>query len=184
MTNRFVRTALVGLVWLGVPTGLLAQQGGGEAPQLPPGAQELITELQQVQARLEPIQQQALGDPEVQAAQQRLGEQVQAAMEEVDPATPDRIERLQALMGRAQAAQAEQDQEAMSAIVTEAQGIERQLQATQAQAIERPDIAPGVEAFQAQLLQKMVEVDPEAASLMERAQELDAQLGELFGQRP
>ena len=182
MTRRFLRTALVWLVWLAAPAGLLAQQGG--AQNIPPEAQELLTEMQQVQQQLQPIQQQALQDPEVQAAQQDLATRVQAAMVEVDPATSDRIARLQVLMGEAQAAQAEQDEEAMAGIVAEAQGIERQLQAAQAEAVQRPDIAPRVEAFQDQLARKMAEVDPQAESLMERARELEARLTELFEQAP
>lgn len=181
MTDRFLRMAFVWLVLLAAPAGLLAQQGSGTAaPQLPPEAQELIQELQQVQARLEPIQQQALQDPQVQEAQQALGDEVQAAMTEVDPETPQRIERLQVLMSEAQAAQAEQDEAAMGEIVAEAQGLEQRLQAAQAEAVQRPDIAPQVEQFQAQLLEKMVELDPDVESLIEQAKELDARLAALL----
>lgn len=185
MKTTLIRTILLALLFVVAPAGLVAQQQGAMDPaQLPPEAQELIVELQQLQVKLQPIQQEAMQDPEIQAAQQALGVEIQAAMVEVDPQTPERIERLQELMGEAQAAQAAQDEAAMAQLVAEGRELEQQLQATQAAAIQDPEIAPRVEAFEARLLERMLEVDPEAGSLIERAKELDARLGEFLGGRP
>lgn len=183
-----MRTSLVSTIFLSflvalAPAGLAAQQQGAIDPaQLPAEAQELIAEMQQLQTELQPIQQQAMQDPEVQAAQQALGADIQAAMIEVDPSTPERLERLQELMAQAQSARAGQDEAAMAQIVAEAQALEQQLQATQAAAIQTDEIAPRVQAFEAKLLETMVAVDPEAASMIERARELDARLGALLQQ--
>jgi len=163
------------------PLGLAAQEEDAPAaPAMPPEAEELIVELQQVQMELEPIQQQALSDPDLQAAGEALAAVVQDAMEDVDPSTPERMDRLQTLMTEAEAAQTDQDEARMREIVTEARQIEQQLQTVQAQAVQRPEIAARVEEFQDRLQAKMIEVDPEAEPLMERARELNERLAALL----
>lgn len=161
-------------------SGVVAQQGVDPA-DLPPEAQEIMVELRQIQTQLEPIQQQALQDPELQTEQQDLGQRIQTAMVEVDPATPEHMARLQELVTEAQAAQAEQDAEAVNEIMTEAQGLQERLQEAQSVALERPEIAPRLEAFQERLQSKMVEIDPESEPLITRAQELDERLAEIIG---
>lgn len=181
-----MRTSLFSTIFLSflfamAPTGLVAQQEGAIDPsQLPPEAQALIAEMQELQSELQPIQQEAMQDPEIQAAQRDLGARIQTAMVEADPATPARLERLEELMAEAQAARAAQDQAAMTEIVTEARGLEQQLQAAQAAVIQSPEIAPQVEAFEARLLERMTEIDPDAGAMIERARELDAKLGEFL----
>lgn len=176
---------MIALALLAAPAGLLAQQSGGIDPaQLPPEARELIVELQQVQSGLGSIQEKALADPALQQARSALNAQIQVAMTQADPAVPERMERLQTLMGEAQAAQAEQDEARMAEIVAEAREIEQQLQKAQTEAIQRPEIAPQLRGFQAKLLEKMVEVDPTAQTMIERLQELDARLGEIASDTP
>ena len=166
--------AALGLALL-APAALGAQQQA-----IPPEAQALVTEMQELQVELGPIQQQALADADLQAAQQELGEKVRAAMAEADPEMPARMERLTALQAQAQEAQAAQDQERMQAIVTEAQQIEQSLQAAQQEAIARPELDAEIEAFQTRLEQKMVEIDPDAAPLLERMRAIDAELRALL----
>lgn len=183
MRMSFIRTVLFSALFVIAPAGLVAQQQGGIDPtQLPPEAQEMIAELQEVQAALQPIHQQAMQDPEVQALQQSLSADIRDKMTELAPSTPDRMARLQALMQQGQAAQAEQDQAALAEIATEARAIEQELQAAQVEALQSPEIAPRVEAFEAELLEKMQEIDPETDALIERAQELDAKLAAMLGQ--
>lgn len=181
MRMRLIRTVLL-FVFLGIPAGLMAQQGEVAPAQLPAEAQELIAELQQIQSALQPIHEQALQHPEIQAAQQELGADIRTAMTEVDPATPERMARLQELIEQGQAAQAAQDEAKLSEIAGEARAVQERLQAAEAAAVQRPEIAPRLEDFQARLLERMLEVDPEAESLLERAQELDARLSALLGQ--
>lgn len=177
--NRIIVAALVAVL---APAAVSAQSGGMDpSQQLPPEAQELIAELQQLQAQIQPIQQQALADPEIQSAQEKLGADVQDAMAEQDPEVPAHIERLESLIASAQAAQAAQDQARMAELVTEAQQIEQRLQEAQAQALELPEIAPRVEAFQKQLKDKMVEMDPESEALLKRFTELNERLAVLMG---
>lgn len=174
---RFGLTQLIAAIALAfAPAALMAQQPGAIDPE----AQELFAELQEIQTELEPIQQEALSDPEIQAAQEALSSRIQQVMATVDPATPERIERLQSLMAEAEAAQAEEDEQSMMEIVAEAQQIEQSLQAAQAQAIQSPDLQPEVQGFQETLQEKMLEIDPAAEQLIERAQEIDQRLALLL----
>ena len=181
-TNRS-RALLLSLLLVGVPAAVAAQQEGTFDPaQVPPEAQALFTELQRVQAKLQPIHQEALRHPELQAAQAELTAKIGAAMTQADPATPERMARLQTLIEHGQAAEAAQDEAALKAIAAEAREIQERLQAAQLAAIQGPEIAPDLEAFKAKLVERMMEVDPEAATLIERAQALDARLAALLGQ--
>ena len=180
--NR-IRVLLLPLLLLAAPGALPGQQGGLLDPrQVPPEAHELLAELQQVQARLQPIHQEALRHPELQAAQADLTARIAAAMAEVDPSTAERMARMQTLIDEGKAAEAAQDEVALAEIAVEARRVEQQLQAAQLAAIQRPEIAPRIEAFQAKLMKRMLEVDAEAADLIARAQELDARLAALLGQ--
>ena len=166
------------------PAGLMAQEGVVTPAQLPPEAQELIAELQQIQADLAPIQQRAFQDQELAAEQQALAADIETRMVEADPSVPAQVERLRALMAGARDAQEAGDQERMNEVVTEARHIEQRLQSAQAAALQHPDIAPRLEAFQSHLQERMVEVDPAAATLLARAKEIDRRLTDLLDEGP
>jgi hypothetical protein len=177
------RSLTFSLVLALAPVTLHAQQPGAMDPsQLPPDVQEVFAELKQVQSQIEPIQQEALADPELQAEQAALGEQIQTAMADVNPDMPQQMQRLQELAAEAESAQSEQDQARIGEILTEARDIEVALQDAQAQALQRPDLAPRVQAFQQKVQAKMVEVDPAANDLIQRMGELESRLMALMVQ--
>lgn len=177
MRLNLTRTIVAALIAVAAPTALQAQEPGAFDPnQLPPEVQQAIMELQQIQAQLQPIQAQVLADPEIQAEQAALGEEIQSAMAEANPAVPQHMARLQELAGDAEAAQSSQDEGRMNEILQEAQGLEMQLQQAQQQALQRPEIAPRIEAFQEKIEARMLAVNPEAGALMERLGELQTQL--------
>lgn len=177
---QLTRTIPALLALLVLPVAAAAQQPQQTAPvdpsQLPQEAQELIVEIQQVQSNLQQIQQQAMADPEIQAEQQAIGQEIQLAMAESNPDVPQQMQRLETLMTEAQAAQASEDAAKMQEIVAEARELDTRLQAAQAEAIQRPEIAPRVQSFQTKLQEKMLELDPTTPQLIQRLQELDAQL--------
>ena len=105
MRLNLTRTIVAALALAIAPAAAQAQQPGGLDPsQLPPEVQQAIMELQQIQAQLQPIQQQAMADPAIQAEQQELGTQIQTAMAEADPEVPQHMARLQELAGDAEQA--------------------------------------------------------------------------------
>jgi mevalonate kinase len=161
--------------------GILAAQ---QAPPATPDQQELeaiFAEFQQIHLQLEDIQMQALSDPQLNAAQEELGQEIRAAMEDRDPAIRQRIERMEALEGEAVSAQEAGDVDKLQALMTEAQTIEEQFLTVQQQVLEAPPIAAKIDAFQAQLERKMIEVDPGTATLIARFRELETRLEAALG---
>jgi hypothetical protein len=162
----------VGLALL--PFAATAQQMPGA--DLPPEAQQVILEMEQLHERLAPIQEQAMSDPEVQAGQEALREEIQTTMSRIDPGLPQHIERYVELEAEFQAAQAAQDQNRMRDIILEGQQIERRLREAEAEAIQQPHIARELDNFQSLLLSKMTLLEPEASTLVERMTELNTRL--------
>lgn len=157
------------------PTALTAQ-----AEQLPVEARELVVEMQQIQAQLAPVQQQALAGAGIQQAQQELGGFLGQAMLEIAPESRVDMERLAALRMEAQTAQAAEDQERLGSITAEAQELAQRLEAAQQQAMQLPAVQAQLEAFQTRLEQKMVEIDPEVAPLIERHREIQGELMDIL----
>ena len=177
VTGRLNRVVPMVMALALLPLSLQAQEPQpGALPALPQEAQEVLQEMQSVQQNLSRIQQEALSDPELQAEQAALGEQVQLAMAESNPQVPQQIQRLEQLMGEAQQAQQTQDAEKMQQIVAEAQGLEASLQDAQSAALQRPEIAPQIQSFQQKLEAKMLEVDSSTPELIQRMQELEMEL--------
>src|SRR5687768_15390891 len=111
-----------------LPAVSLAQQAPA-APQAKPDMQEVqgwLTELQQLHTRLEGIQQKALADPQISAAQTTLGGTIKAAMAKIDPGLEQSMARMQTLEGEATTAQQAKDQAKLQQIGAEAQKIQEQ----------------------------------------------------------
>jgi len=149
------------------------------APADPAVAQErmaLIGELQSIDRTLQPIRNAALQDPELQAQQGRLVEQVQAAMAEIDPGVEADMARFDSLRAEFGAAQQAGEQERVEALATELRMLQASLQQTQGEALEQEEVAAALETFRSDLEDRMRAADPRADSLIERAEQLRQQL--------
>jgi hypothetical protein len=151
-------------------------QPGAAAPQddFDPAAMELMVEAQEIQQRLQPIQQQAMEDEELSRQLQAVQQQVEAAMREE---SPDLFQRMEELEAEFMVAQEAGDQERAQELGMEAQGVEMELQNVQQSVLDRPDIREPVEAFEEAQRERMLEIDPEAADLLDRMDEILAELG-------
>ncbi|MBR9989229.1 MAG: hypothetical protein KFH98_05695 [Gemmatimonadetes bacterium] len=173
----FSRTrAAIVLALAATPVALNAQQQA-EPPQ---EVQEWLAEVQQIQQKLQPVQEQALQDEAIQQEQQRAAEAVRAVMIQLDSTMDAKIERFEAIMQEAQFAQATNDQQTIAALTQEAQQLQPQIMEAQAQALEHPDVEPRVAAFQKQLRDKMTELDPDTKPLLDRLDQLEGQLRAAF----
>lgn len=143
--------------------------------EMDPEMMEHVMEIQQIQGRLEPIQQEALQDEELATRLEALQTRFESAMREENSDVVDRMERLQADMAAAQAAG---DQERMQSLMMEAQGLQAEMQAVQAAVLERPEIREPVEEFEQAHRARMIEIDPEAKALLDRLDELMAEMSQ------
>jgi hypothetical protein len=171
------RTLLALVAIAVVPAALPAQQAG---PQIPENVRPLLMEMQQLHVRLEAIQQQALQDPQLSAAQDALGESIKETMEQIDPSLQQSMERVQDLETEAEAAQRSGDQAKLQQLAAEAEQIQVKFLTAQEQALQQPALAAQIDSFQTQLERKMAEVDPEAQRLIERFKELQVQIASVM----
>lgn len=166
---RIAGLAAIALAFLAAP-GLDAQEPEDEERQ------ELTAELQQVAQQLVGIQQRAMQDPELQEEQAATEEKVIAAMTELDPEAQEKLDRMGELQGELRTAQEESDQQEIGSLLQEQRQLQQSLQQTQARAVQQEEVAASIESFRESLLAAMVEVDPQAEELLQRQEELQAEL--------
>jgi hypothetical protein len=164
MTGRTPLIAcILALAALALPAHVAAQDA---APA--PAANEAA----QIQARLQQIQARAVQDPELQAAQAALGEEVVATMARLDPAFTARSERARAMQADIAAAQEAQDNERLHALAAEAEEIQAAFNAARARAMEDEQLQASIKAYQDRVVAKMIELDAETEALLARLNEL------------
>jgi hypothetical protein len=179
-TAKRAVTALT-LMLLVAPASLRAQIPGGPAAPSPE-VQGWIAELQDLQARLGPIQREALQDESLRAAQMEVSEMVQQAVAE-DPALADLPARAADIQARADAAVQDGNEAQLQAVMAEAQQLEQRLAMAQNAALERPEIAARMEAFQARLQGRMIQIEPEAEVLIQRFEELQMRVAQAMARQ-
>ncbi len=147
---------------------------------MPPGhggeMSALVTEFQQIQERLNSVQTQALADPEILAQQETLRVHVEAVIEKTDPDFKDKQGRLEQLQTDMMAAQQSGDQETMQSIAQQGSSLQAELQMLQSGAVQDETIAKELDTFRENVQKKMEAIDPEVPELVERANEIAAQM--------
>lgn len=146
-------------------------QNDAPIPQMDSATMAQMQQVQQIQAQLQPIQQQALEDEELAAQVAALQTRMETAVRNENPEAMDRFEQLRSDLSEAQAAG---DQQRMQSLVMEGQGVQRELQMAQMAVAERPEIKRAIEAFQAAQRERMIEIDPQAERLLDRLDSLIA----------
>gem|GEM_PF-1263162 len=143
--------------------------------QMDPEAMELMTEAQELQQRLAPVEQEAMEDEELAAQLAQIQDQVETAMRDEGPELFEQMEQLEAEF---MAAQEAGDEQRAQEIGMEAQGIEAELRALQQDVLERPEIRGPIDEFEEARRTKMIEIDSEAGEIMDRLEEIFAEMQE------
>jgi uncharacterized membrane-anchored protein YjiN (DUF445 family) len=176
---RIRHVLLVGALALAFPSFLTAQQrmpASQASPAEQQEVQQLLTELRQLNTKLESIRQTVMADPQLQTTQEALGEEIKTAMEKADPELPRSLKRAEALEAEAAKAQREADEAKLQKLAEEAQQIQMRFVEAQAKVLNQPEVAAKVEAFQDTVEARMAQVDPEAPALIKRFQDLETRL--------
>jgi hypothetical protein len=171
MTTRTLIMGAAAAALFATPATLSAQQ-----QELPPQVQGWLIEMQQIETRLAPIQEEALDDPQIQQQQEAVVQAVRTAMIEADPSMAQIIDRMEALIVEARAAQEAGDQERIIAVAAEAEEIQPAFARAQAEALEQPEVASRLDRFQENLHARMAQIDPEAPTLLARYRALEEQV--------
>lgn len=149
------------------------EQAFGPHQEMDPEVMAQVMEIQQIQQQLEPIQREALEDEALAARLATLQAQIETAMRDEGSELFARIDRFEADMAEAEAAG---NQEQMQVLMMQAQGLQQEVQALQAAVFERPEIRQPVEEFEAAQRAAMIRIDPDAEALLDRVDELMANI--------
>jgi hypothetical protein len=156
------------------PAAEQAQPGApGAQQEMDPEMMALMTEAQEIQQRLAPIQEEAMQDEELSNQLEALRDRIETAMREE---APELFERMDEFEDEFMAAQEAGDQERAQEIGMEAQGVEMELQSIQQTVLARPEIDQAIEDFESAQRERMLEIDEEAAELMDRMDEIQAEM--------
>ena len=172
--------ALLGLALSVLPATLQAQARpeAGAAVRNAAEVEAWFGELDKLHAQLEEIQTRALEDPQIAAAQDELGARIKLAMERIDPNLQRGLDRMDAMEAEASAATQRRDAAKLQQLSTEAEQIQKQFVAAQERALQQPEIAALVTAFQERLEKKMLELNPQSERIVARFRELQTKLAE------
>lgn len=142
-------------------------------PAMDPETMAYIMEIQELQQRIEPVQQAALQDEALAGQLVAIQQRIETSMRAEDEELFGRIDRFQDDIAAAEAAG---DQQRIRALMVQAQGIQLEVEALQAEVLQRPDIREPLEAFETAHRARMIEIDPEVEPLLARVDELMANL--------
>lgn len=137
--------------------------------EMDPEMMALMTEAQQLQQELSPIQQQAMESSELANQLAELQARVETAMRETNPELFQQMDDLEADF---LAAQEEGDSARIQQVGMQAQGVQMQLQQAQQTLVDRPDIREAIDAFQEAQRAAMIEIDSDAERIMDRLDEI------------
>lgn len=183
MTSTTARMALLWLALVALPVAVEAQAAAAAPPTEEESdsaatarIQGWVLEMQDLDGRLQALQQQALADSALDAQQAALGERIRAAMMEADPTLEGSMARVDELQLEAAAADARADTTRLEQIGEEVRRIESQFFDAQRRALAMPEISAALEAFQGRVEARIVELEPRAPVMIARFVELRERL--------
>ena len=163
-----------------------AQQGEqgqqGQQMQRFQEMQQLQQELRQVQKQLRGIQQQAFQDSTIQRKRIELGQTVRSAMSQLDSEAIAKEDSLNAIQRRLQTAQQNQDTAQLRGLMSKGRQYSQELNQLRDSVMQRDSIAESAEQLRQELIDKMVEINPEAEELIARRDSLMRQLRQMTQQ--
>jgi hypothetical protein len=168
IVRKTIRVAAVALAALAAPAVLAAQETPAQtaAPE---------AEIAQIQQRLMAIQQRAMQDPELQAAQAEVGQVLVAAMARVDPTAAAKTERASTLQQDVAAAREAGDNARLHELAAEAEQLQADFAGLRERAMQDAEMQAALTAFQDKVVGKMAEIDGETNVLLARLNELNGE---------
>jgi hypothetical protein len=166
----------------------------GQTPALPPpggaaaaddSTAALFQEYQNTLQQLGQLQVQALqSNASLEAHRTTIDTLIIETMADIDPQTRPNIERLDSLAAEARAAQLARNNAAVDALMGPMMTLRGELEAAQAEALQRPEVQGAIQDFEEAMLAAVVAIDPGAAALQARLDELEAVLSSVLPPGP
>jgi predicted membrane-bound mannosyltransferase len=166
-----------------VPAALAAQtprpvNARAAAPQsaAAASARGWITELQQIQSRLQAAHNRVMQDPQVREAQESLFRDVKTAMQRADPGLDALARRVESMQAEAAAAVQRGDRARVQQLNAELVPIQQRFMRAQQTVMRQPGIAQRSTALEQRMHARMLQVEPETDRLLARGRELQGRL--------
>jgi hypothetical protein len=182
LNSSITRTAAVALV-LVFPAALRAQtpRPMGARPPAPgvraaSSAQAWMTELQQIQARLQAAHNRVMQDAQLRSRQETLMADVKAAMLRVDPGLDALASRVESMRSEAASAEQRGDRARLQQLNAQLVPIQQRFMRAQQQVMQQPAISARAHELETQLHTRMLQAEPETDRLLERGRELQGYL--------
>lgn len=131
-----------------------------------------MMEMRQLQKQLSSISEQAMQDTALQQQLQEVRDLINRTVRDISPEAAQTMDRMDSIRGQLQTAQTQGDTARLRSLIMEAQKLQQALQKYEAKAMQQEDVAAAVKEFQNALREQMREVNPDADSLMDRADSL------------
>lgn len=152
--------AALGVALLAIPAAANAQHTASAAPA---GG-----EIAQLQQRINQLQQQALHDPALKAAEEQVGTVLQAAMERLDPAAHQKSARATAMPAEIAAARAANDNAKLNQLAHEANELTAYFNALRPRAMAEADVQAARQAYVEKVFERMKQIDPNVQQYVDR----------------
>lgn len=147
-----------------------------QAPPDEEQLQELVTEARHIQQHLASVQQQALASPEIARQREELSALIEEAISEQDPALENDLASAHDLEPQMAEAEAAGDQERLQELIEEVRALEARVAEAQRVALQDPELSSIVLAFNEQVEERILEIEPHARQMIERLQEIQSTL--------
>lgn len=171
--QKSTRIAVLAAAALALPVVAHAQTSAPAQPAAPAAsAANPQAEMAQLQQKLGALQQQALQDPGIKAAQDSLTAVLNVAMAKLDPAAPAKVARATALQNEVAAARTANDNAKLNQLATEAQELQAYFAGLQPRALALPEVQAARQAFTVRIFEKMKQLDPNAQQYVDRLTQL------------
>ena len=180
-----MKTSLVVALFAVLPIAVSAQTPAPPPPSNATAVDDstaaLFQEYQSTLQQLGQLQVQALQtDVSLEEHRTSIDTLIITTMSAIDPQTPTRIQQLDSLAAEARAAQQARNNAAVDALMGPMMTLRGELEAAQAQALERPEVQNAIQSFEDAMLAAVVAIDPGAAALQARLEELEAALSSVL----
>lgn len=169
MRNPTVRAAALAAALLALPAAAQAQVQPTSTQTAAAPAQNEAAQLQQ---RIAALQQQAMQDPALKAAEANVGTVLQAAMERLDPAAHQKSARAEAMKAEIVAARAANDVARLNQLARESNELTAYFNALRPRAMAQAEVQAARQAYIAKVFERMKEIDPHVQRYVDRLAEL------------
>ncbi|HEU4559102.1 MAG TPA: hypothetical protein VFS20_14675 [Longimicrobium sp.] len=171
MRNPTVRAAALAAALLALPAAAHAQvQAQPTSTQT--AAAPAQNEAAQLQQRIAALQQQAMQDPALKAAEDNVGTVLQAAMERLDPAAHQKSARAEAMKAEIVAARAANDVARLNQLARESDELTAYFNALRPRAMAQPEVQAARQAYIEKMFERMKQIDPNVQQYVDRLAEL------------